>query len=48
MPQQAGFQTAVERLQAVPDGAKAGIGPKINRYLIEIDDLRGAIPGWAR
>jgi hypothetical protein len=43
MPQQTDFQTAVERLQALPPEAKADIGPKINRYLNKLDDLRGAI-----
>lgn len=43
MPQQTDFQTAVKRLQALPDEAKADIGPKSNQYLNRLDDLRGAI-----
>lgn len=37
------FQTAVERLQALPDEAKADLGPKLNQYLNKLDDLRSAI-----
>mgnify|MGYP006934480331 CR=1 FL=1 len=37
------FQTAVERLQALPDEAKADLGPKLNRYLNKLDDLRNAL-----
>jgi hypothetical protein len=37
------FQTAVERLQALPEQAKADIGPKLNQYLNKLDDLRGAL-----
>lgn len=37
------FQTAIERLKALPDEAKADLGPKINQYLNKLDDLRGAI-----
>lgn len=41
--QQSEFQTAVERLQALPDEAKADLGPKLNQYLNRLDDLRSAI-----
>jgi hypothetical protein len=37
------FQTAVERLQALPDEAKADLGPKLNQYLNKLDDLRSAL-----
>jgi len=37
------FQTAVERLQALSDEAKADLGPKLNRYLNKLDDLRSAL-----
>lgn len=43
MPQQTDFQTAVTRLQRLPDEAKADLGPKINQYLNKLDDLREAI-----
>lgn len=42
MPQ-TDFQTAVERLQALPDEAKADIGFKLNRYLNKLDDIKAAI-----
>jgi hypothetical protein len=42
MPQ-TDFETAVQRLQALPDEPEAGIGSKINRYLNKLDDLRRAI-----
>lgn len=37
------FQTAVQRLQSLPDEAKADLGPKLNRYLNKLDDPRSAI-----
>ena len=37
------FQTAVERLQALPDETKSNLGPKLNRYLNKLDDLRSTL-----
>jgi hypothetical protein len=37
------FQTAVGRLQALPDETKADLGPTLNRYLNKLDDLRSAL-----
>jgi hypothetical protein len=37
------FQTALERLQALPDETKSNLGPKLNRYLNKLDDLRSAL-----
>jgi hypothetical protein len=41
--EQTEFQTAVERLQSLPEQAKADIGPKLNQYLNKLEDLRGAL-----
>ena len=41
--QRAEFQTAVERLQALPNETKADLGPKLNRYLNKLDDLRSVL-----
>jgi hypothetical protein len=37
------FQTAVKRLQALPEEAQADLAPKLNQYLNRLDDLRRAI-----
>ena len=37
------FETAIERLQALPEEAKADIAPELNQYLNKLDDLRRAI-----
>lgn len=37
------FDTAIERLQALPEEAKAEIAPQLNQYLNKLDDLRRAI-----
>lgn len=37
------FETAVERLQALPEEAKADIAPDLNQYLNKLEDLRRAI-----
>jgi hypothetical protein len=37
------FQSAVERLQALPDAAKADLGPKLNRYLNKLANLQRAL-----
>lgn len=37
------FETAVERLQALPEEAKADIAPQLNQYLNKLEDLRRAI-----
>lgn len=33
------FDTAIERLQALPEEAKADIAPQLNQYLNKLDDL---------
>lgn len=37
------FETAVARLQALPDDVKTDIAPQLNQYLNKLDDLRRAI-----
>jgi hypothetical protein len=37
------FETAVERLQALPDEVKTDIAPELNQYLNTLEDLRRAI-----
>ena len=37
------FDTAIERLQALPEEAKADIDPQLNQHLNKLDDLRRAI-----
>jgi hypothetical protein len=37
------FQTAVKRLQALPEEVQASLTPKLNRHLNRLDDLRRAI-----
>lgn len=37
------FETAVKRLQTLPEEVQADLAPRLNRYLNELDDLRQAI-----
>jgi len=37
------FDTGIERLQALPEEAKADIAPQLNQYLNKLDDLHRAI-----
>jgi low affinity Fe/Cu permease len=43
MAEKTEFETAIERLQALPGEAKADIAPQMNQYLNKLDDLRRAI-----